>query len=73
MNEPYVVVCPHCRNYVEILQENCKIFRHAQYMDGRPVNPHASEQELESHANSMYGCRKPFEIVNGEAIVCTYK
>lgn len=60
-----IVLCPRCDNYIEILDINCGIFRHAVYKIGlNQMNPHASEIECEKaiEEQTIYGCGKPFRI-----------
>lgn len=64
-----IVTCPHCKEYVEILELNCRIFRHGIYKNNnQQMNPHASKEECEYliDNNLIYGCGKPFiiEIIN---------
>jgi hypothetical protein len=60
-----IVTCPHCKEYVEILELNCRIFRHGIYKNNnQQMNPHASKEECEYliDNNLIYGCGKPFMI-----------
>ena len=60
-----IVICPHCNEYVEILELNCKIFRHGILKSNNTqMNPHASEEECNFLIvnNLIYGCGKPFNI-----------
>ncbi len=39
MNSINIVLCPHCMEYIEILELNCKIFRHGVFKDsGKQIN-----------------------------------
>lgn len=78
----YSFHCPNC--YDEIIvhksELNCKIFRHAIYKETYiQVNPHLSKQECDKLINDklVYGCCKPFEIIEKEdklyVIICDYK
>jgi len=74
-----IVVCPHCNEYVEILELNCKIFRHGILKsNSMQMNPHASEEECNYLIvnNLIYGCGKPFKIeVNNNLMnvfICDY-
>ena len=69
-----IVVCPHCMHYVWIEEINCSIFRHAVYKNGEPINPHASEEECNRliREDLVYGCAKPFRLLNGEPEVCDF-
>lgn len=73
------VTCPHCKDFVEILQINCSIFRHGVYKHNNvQINPH-SPKELCDHllkTDQIYGCGKPFRLIyDGKeysAIICDY-
>jgi len=76
------VSCPHCGGPVVVNEKdiNCKIFRHAVHKNTlKPINPHASKEVCDRlvHANLVYGCCKPFELVRKnnkwEAVMCDYK
>jgi hypothetical protein len=74
-----VVTCPHCNDQILIEQLNCKIFRHGILKSNNTqINPHASKEECEYYINNnlIYGCGKPFIIVenNNEltAVICEY-
>jgi hypothetical protein len=66
--------CPHCGGEIQIIELNCKIFRHAVYKDGKQLDPHASKElcDLVVKENLVYGCAKPFQIVDGKAVKCDY-
>jgi len=73
------VICPHCEQYVIILEINCAIFRHAVLRENfQQINPHADKQTCDylSSNKLIYGCGKPFKIVveNNKfiAIKCDY-
>lgn len=75
-----LVICPHCYSYVEILELNCKIFRHGIYKkNGEQINPHTSKIECDKlfENKEIYGCGKPFYILEKpnnqyECIKCDY-
>jgi DNA-directed RNA polymerase subunit RPC12/RpoP len=74
-----LVICPHCNSQIEILELNCKIFRHGVYKKNhQQINPHASKSECDYLAQNdlIYGCGKPFQIIqkdnNYETIICDY-
>jgi hypothetical protein len=78
-NNEWIVICPHCNEFVIINELNCCIFRHGIIKDtGEQMNPHASKQECDNLKKNdlIFGCGKPFKITfNGEnAIVeiCDY-
>jgi hypothetical protein len=71
-----IIICPHCNNYVEILELNCKIFRHGTYKsNNQQIPPHASKDECDNliQQKLIYGCGKPF-MINQEmvAVICDY-
>ena len=74
-----IVSCPHCNDSILIEQLNCCIFRHAIFKENySQVNPHASLDECDKLINNnlVYGCCKPFRIVNDNnnyiAVICDY-
>ena len=78
-NKEWIVICPHCNEFVIINELNCCIFRHGILKNtGEQMNPHASKQECDDLKKNdlIFGCGKPFKITfNGEnAIVenCDY-
>ena len=71
----WIIKCPNCSEYIEVLELNCKIFRHAFYRDFRgQVAPHTSREELERllNNNDIFGCGKPFTFDGVNAIICDY-
>ncbi len=74
-NNSLVVTCPHCKEPVIIQKINCGIFRHGSIKKtGKQIKPHLDKTACEELIKNdmIYGCGKPFRIVNGEAIVCEY-
>ena len=70
-----VVKCPHCNGSVEIEQLNCKIFRHGYFKNiDSQVNPHLDKEGCDElvRLGLIWGCGKPFKIVNNVAIKCGY-
>lgn len=75
-----IVTCPHCECQVEILEVNCRIFRHGVFKQtGAQVPPHSSKENCDMWfvERQVYGCTKPFKLVqetNGDWIaqVCDY-
>lgn len=67
MNSPEKIIqCPHCQQYIIILELNCKIFRHGTYKTtGEQIPPHSSKEICDEliETNQIYGCGKPFQIV----------
>ena len=69
-----IVTCPHCEEYIEIIQINCAIFRHGIFKNtGQQIDPHASKQLCEKYiqTNAIYGCGKPFKVNIRENILVT--
>jgi hypothetical protein len=65
-NNEWIVICPHCNEFVIINELNCCIFRHGILKDtGEQMNPHSSKQECDDlkKNNLIFGCGKPFQIV----------
>jgi len=66
---------------VETQQLNCHIFRHGGYTTFQPIHPHAkegghvsqrpgAEPEWPPKNGQIYGCGKPFRVVNqGDKLV----
>lgn len=72
-------MCPHCDHLIEIVQLNCKIFRHGVYKKGyKQMNPHAPKNVCDHAVKKglIYGCGKPFRVIKKdneyEAIGCEY-
>ena len=77
MDEFIVFQCPHCREDIVVMKAeiNCAIFRHGVLKTtGQQMNPHATQQECEQLYKDglIYGCGKPFRLVNGRTLVCEY-
>lgn len=69
----FVVVCPHCQEYIVIQELNCGIFRHGVIKTtGQQLPSHASKEECEAYQDLIYGCGKPFEIRNQKIRKCDY-
>ncbi len=61
-----LVCCPHCDGDVElnVKDMNCRIFRHGNRKDNdKQLPPHASQQECENLLNPIFGCGKPFKVI----------
>lgn len=76
-----IVDCPHCKSPVEIVQLNCRIFRHGILRsNGTQIGPHSSKELCDFYVanDKIYGCGKPFKIENGinnnefVAVICDY-
>ena len=58
--------CPHCQDIVDIIEENCRIFRHGVLKSNlQQINPHTNKEECErlTDNNLIYGCGKPFRLI----------
>ena len=65
-----IVQCPHCNQYIEVIELNCRIFRCGVLKsDFSQINPHSSKEECVNMKNSdiIYGCGKPFRIFQDES------
>jgi hypothetical protein len=73
----YNFQCPHCLIGIEVMknQLNCKIFRCGVFKNNnQPIPPHSSKiicDELYKN-NLIYGCGKPFRVVDNYVEVCDY-
>jgi hypothetical protein len=74
-----IIECPHCKCQVEIMELNCKIFRHGVYKtNNKQINPHAPKSYCDYLAKNdlIYGCGKPFQIIQKddkyETVICDY-
>jgi hypothetical protein len=71
----FYVKCPHCFNFVEIEQINCAIFRHGVYKsNNKQIDPHLDKNKCDFlfNNNLIYGCGKPFKIIDNNSVVCDY-
>jgi hypothetical protein len=71
------VKCPHCNDDIIIFRNeiNCAIFRHAIFKNTyEQINPHSSKELCETYIadDSVYGCAKPFKLVNNCPEICDY-
>lgn len=72
-----IYICPHCNDYIIVDNKdiNCGIFRHAVYKNTLiQVSPHLEEELCNKliTENKVYGCCKPFKIINDKAEICEY-
>ena len=68
-------MCPHCGVTIEIISLNCGIFRCGIFKsNGQQMNPHASKEYCEKIVKEqlIFGCGKPFCIINGKISKCEY-
>jgi hypothetical protein len=67
--ELLIVKCPHCEELIEILELNCKIFRHGVFKHNlQQLNPHTPKLNCDYYAdhNLIFGCGKPFMLIKEE-------
>lgn len=70
-----IINCPNCDISIEILALNCKIFRcgilKSTYLQ---IGPHTDKQTCDylKEKDLIYGCGKPFMIVDNKAVTCDY-
>lgn len=69
-----IIICPHCGEYIIIQEVNCGIFRHAVYKSGEQVDPHMEKSLCMKlvKENKIFGCGKPFRLINNTAVACDY-
>ena len=77
--DPIIVQCPHCQEYIVILEINCAIFRHAIFKNtGEQIDPHSPKDICDQYIknNEIYGCGKPFRIITKDGLhkteICDY-
>ena len=72
----FIIQCPHCKEFIEILELNCRIFRHGIYKDNyKQIPPHLAKSQCDflKENNLIYGCGKPFKInSNNNPEICDY-
>jgi hypothetical protein len=70
-----LVLCPHCGQMADIIELNCAIFRCGIYkLTFLQISPHLPKDECDRLAANqlIYGCGKPFMVVHGKAMLCSY-
>jgi hypothetical protein len=75
-----IMICPHCQDPILIEKINCGIFRHGTIIQtGQQMNPHETKDMCDFlfQNKKIYGCGKPFQIVNTsentfEIVICDY-
>jgi hypothetical protein len=79
--EPFVVECPHCKEFILIQELNSCIFRHGIFKDtGYQINSHSNKYLCDYYVSSgkIYGCGKPFQIILDttgkfeKVVICDY-
>lgn len=67
--------CPWCSGMIEVIELNCKIFRHGYYKKEKiQIPPHLNKEECEKliQQDLIYGCGNPFTIIDGIIQKCDY-
>ena len=70
-----ILSCPHCDIMIEVIEINCAIFRCGIYKEnGQQVEPHLSKYLCDAlkENDKIWGCGKPFQLVNGQLVKCEY-
>lgn len=74
--EKNIITCPHCEQYIEILELNCRIFRCGVYKQtNQQINPHLDEKSCNELKikDLIYGCGKPFRVLPNNIVeICGY-
>lgn len=78
-NYEKIVICPHCQEFVEIIEINCAIFRHGIFkVSGQQIDPHSSKELCDKYIkdDQIFGCGKPFKVFLKDNIllveICDY-
>lgn len=80
MNNSTVLTCPYpdCNITIEVVEINCAIFRCGVYKNvtdyGKQIDPHLPKQQCEQlkKEDKIWGCGRPFKLVDGKLIECDY-
>lgn len=77
-----IIQCPHCQQFIEVIETNCCIFRCGIYKATfEQIDPHMPKTQCESlfATNQIYGCGKPFKLEKSlvldnsyNVIICDY-
>ena len=77
-----ILSCPYpdCNISIEISEINCAIFRCGICKDkndvyyGKQIEPHLSKEECDrlKKEDKIWGCGRPFQLVNNTLIKCQY-
>lgn len=74
----HFVTCPHCGQFIEIVELNCRIFRCGVMKDSfQQIDPHLSKENCDQLVSKkkIYGCGNPFYAhdvsgVSSNSILC---
>ena len=68
-----IINCPHCDTSIIIEELRCGIFRCGIYKETfKQVDSHLSKIECDKLGDKIYGCGKPFRIINNIISKCDY-
>jgi|UniRef100_A0A6C0CZQ1 hypothetical protein len=75
--DPIILNCPYpdCTIAIEVIEINCAIFRCGICKDtGKQIEPHLQKEECDKlkHEDKIWGCGRPFKLVNGQLVCCEY-
>ena len=74
-NTQIITQCPHCKIGVVVEALNCRIFRCGIYKHNhQQINPHATKEECDLlvATGAIYGCGRPFMVLDDKTVVCDY-
>lgn len=69
--------CPYsdCNIAIEIIEVNCAIFRCGVYKNTiEQIEPHLTKEHCDKlkKEDKIWGCGRPFKLVNGILVTCEY-
>ena len=70
-----LIRCPHCSIAIFIEQQNCNIYRCGVFKSTfQPIPPHLPKNDCYElvKQNLIYGCGKPFRIIDNNILICDY-
>jgi hypothetical protein len=71
-----ILNCPYsdCNIAIEIIEINCAIFRCGIHKNGTQIDPHLVKEECDKlkQEDKIWGCGRPFKLINGSLIKCEY-
>ena len=72
-----IISCPYpdCNISIEIIEINCAIFRCGICKtSGQQINPHLQKEECDKlkKEDKIWGCGRPFQLIDGKLVPCDY-
>jgi hypothetical protein len=70
-----IIKCPHCKIWIEIIEINCAIFRCGLFKHNfQQIPQHENKKMCDLYIKNdlIYGCSKPFKIVDSKPVICDY-